>query len=401
MVGYGFIGKVHAHAHRSLPLFYDPLPARTRLVGVCTTSPETGRRAQEQAEFEFATTSLDDLLWRDDIDIIDICSPNDVHKDALLAALRAGKHIYCDKPLALSVAECEEVCALARQTPTVQQMTFNYRFAPALMRARELAEAGFLGDLFQFRAAYLHAGYVDPARPFSWRLDMARSGGGAIADLGAHVTDLVRYLVGPDVSRQELGVNITNESGSSMGVGRAGEFARVSADLQTIITQRRDPKTDALLNVDVDDIAIANCRLAGGAIGTLEASRLATGVQDELRLELHGTKGSLKFNLMEPNWLDAYDATRPEAPLGGDRGYTRIEAATRYAKPYSLGATKNTVGWLNFHIHSLYDFVDNIVRHGEGRPPHAHSPTFEDGLAAQRVIAACQRSAREDRPVTV
>ena len=111
MVGYGFIGKVHAHAHRSLPLFYDPLPARTRLVGVCTTSPETGRRAQEQAEFEFATTNLDDLLKRDDIDIIDICSPNDVHKDALLAALRAGKHIYCDKPLALNVAECEEVCA--------------------------------------------------------------------------------------------------------------------------------------------------------------------------------------------------------------------------------------------------------------------------------------------------
>ena len=402
MVGYGFIGKVHAHAHRSLPLFYDPLPARTRLVGVCTATPESGRRAMEQAGFAFATQDIADLLTRDDIHIIDICSPNDAHKDALLAALRAGKHIYCDKPLALNVAECEEVCRLARVTDTVQQMTFNYRFAPALMRARELALSGFLGDLLGFRAAYLHAGYVDPARPFSWRLDMARSGGGAIADLGAHVIDLTRYLLASETEGQKGGGE-PEDGGESrtLAVGRAGEFGRIYADLQTVIKERRDPRTGDMRRVDVDDIALANCHLSGGAIGTLEASRLATGVQDELRLELHGTKGSLKFNLMEPNWLDAYDATRPEAPLGGDRGYTRIESATRYAKPYSLGATKNTVGWLNFHIHSLYDFVDNIVRHGEGKPFHAHSPTFEDGLAAQRVIAACQRSAREGQAVTV
>ena len=387
MVGYGFIGKVHAHAYRSLPLFYEPLPARTKLVGVCTTSPETGRRAQEQAGFDFATTDYRDLIARDDIHIIDVCSPNDAHRDVLLAALRAGKHIYCDKPLALNVDECEEVCALARQTPTVQQMTFNYRFVPALMRARELCEAGFLGDLFQFRAAYLHAGYIDPNRPHSWRLEMARSGGGAIADLGAHVIDLVRHLVGPN-----MGAN---------GPGRAGEFASLTADLQTLITERRDPKTGQKKPVDVDDIALAQCTLTGGARGTVEASRLATGVQDELRLEMHGTKGGLKFNLMDPNWLDAYDATRPEASLGGERGMTRIEAVTRYPKPYALGATKNTVGWLNFHIHSLFDFVNNIALHAEGKPLPAHSPTFEDGLAAQRVIAACQRSAHEGRRVTV
>lgn len=378
MAGYGFIGKVHAHAYRSLPLFYEPLPARTELVGVCTTSEISGRRAQEQAGFTFATTDYRDLLARDDIHIIDICSPNDAHKTVIMDALRAGKHIYCDKPLALNVAECEEVCALARTVPTVQQMTFNYRFVPALMRARELVEAGFLGDLFQFRTAYLHAGYIDPARPYAWRMDMARSGGGAIADLGAHVIDLVRYLVGPET-----------------GVGRAGEFARLAADLQTVIGERRDPKTGTMMPVDVDDIALAQCVLEGGAMGSLEASRLATGVQDELRLELHGTKGGLKFNLMEPNWLDAYDATRPESPLGGERGATRLECVTRYPTPYSLGATKNTVGWLNFHIQSLFDFVNNIALHAEGRPIPVRSPNFNDGLAVQRVIAASQRSSKQ------
>lgn len=375
MVGYGFIGKVHAHAHLALPLFYDPLPARTRLTGVCTTRAESGLKAQGQAGFAFATSDHRELTDSADIAIIDLCAPNDVHFAVLRDALKAEKHIYCDKPLALNVAECESLLAQAQTVSSVQQMTFNYRFVPAILRARQLVEEGFLGDLFQFRAAYLHAGYVDPNRPFSWRLDRARSGGGAIADLGAHVIDLVRFLVGPGTE-----------------VGRAGEFAQVSAQLQTVLKERKDPAMGAMRPVEVDDIALANCRLAGGAIGTLEATRLATGVQDELRIELHGTKGGLKFNLMEPNWLDAYDNTKPEAALGGDRGYTRIECVSRYPKPYNLGATKNSVGWLQFHIASLFDFVNNVARHANGEPMSPHSPTFADGLAAQRVIEACQKS---------
>ena len=379
MVGYGFIGKVHAHAYQSLPLFYDPLPARTRLVGVCTTAESSGAKAVDQAGFSFATTNVRDLIERDDIHIIDICAPNDVHYSVLKDALKAGKHIYCDKPLALDVAEAEEICALAAAVSTVHQMTFNYRFVPAILRARQLIEAGFLGDLFQFRAAYLHAGYIDPNRPYSWRLDREKSGGGAITDLGAHVIDLTRFLIGP-----------------STNVGRAGEFASVTAELQTVIKERRDPKTGEMQTVDVDDIAIAQCRLEGGAVGTLEASRLATGVQDELRLDLHGTKAGIRFNLMEPNWLDAYDASVPEAALGGDRGYRRIESVARYPKPYALGATKNSVGWLQFHIHSLFDFVNNVALHEAGKPTSLYSPTFQDGLMAQRIIDACQRSAESD-----
>jgi len=181
-----------------------------------------------------------------------------------------------------------------------------------------------------------------------------------VMDLGAHVFDLMRYLV--------------------------GEFAEVNAQLDTVITDRPDASTGGRGVVDVDDIALAKVRMACGALGTVEASRLATGMQDELRFEIHGSRGAIAFNLMEPNWLSVYDATGPEAPLGGMRGWHRIECVTRYPKPFSLGVSKNTIGWPQLHIHCLYDFIDSVVRGELG------APNFDDGLAAQRVVDACRRS---------
>ncbi len=360
IVGYGFIGKVHAFAHRALPFFYDPLPVRTRLVGVCTATEASGEKARAQAGFAFATTDWRELLARDDIHVIHCCTPNDAHRDLLVAALAAGKHVYCDKPLARTLAEAEEVAALAAQTNLVHRMTFNYRFVPALLRAKELVNDGFLGDVFQFRAAYLHAGYVDPNRPRTWRLQMVRSGGGALMDLGVHVFDLVRHLV--------------------------GELSEVNARLDTFIKERPDAQTGRPAPVDVDDVALIQARTARGAVGTIEATRLATGTQDELRLEIHGSRGALSFNLMDPNWLTVYDNTRPEAPLGGTRGPQKIECVARYPKPYALGATKNAIGWPQFHVHCLFDFVDSVARGERG------GPSFADGLAAQRIVDACQRS---------
>lgn len=362
LVGYGFIGKVHAFAHRSIPLFYDPLPVKTRLVGVCTSSAASGAKAREQAGFAFSTTDPAELLAHPDIDIVHCCTPNDAHHALLLSALRTGKHIYCDKPLTRTVAEAEEVVSLARQKPgVVHRMTFNYRFIPAVMRAKELIEAGFLGELYQFRGAYLHAGYLDPQRPRTWRLQVSRSGGGAIMDLGVHIFDLLRHLL--------------------------GDFESLQAHLETRITSRPDPKTGEPAPVDVDDIAIVQAKTTSGATGVIEASRLATGVQDELRFEIHGSRGAISFNLMDPNWLTVYDATNPEAVLGGDRGPQRIECVTRYPKPYALGATKNTIGWPQFHVHCLFDFLSAVAAGRDGS-----GPSFEDGLAAQRFVEACQQS---------
>jgi predicted dehydrogenase len=347
-----------------LPFFYD-LPVQTRLVGVCTSTETTGKKAQTQAGFEFATTSVDDLLSRPDIHLVHCCTPNDAHYELIVSALQAGKHIYCDKPLTRTVAEAEEIFALSETLPHVlHRMTFNYRFAPATLRAKQLIEAGFLGDVYQFRGAYLHAGYVDPKRPRTWRTQMEKSGGGAIMDLGVHIFDLLRYLL--------------------------GEFDSVQATLDTRIHERPDAQTGQPAPVDVDDIAVVQARTKSGAVGVVEASRLATGVQDELRFEIHGSRGAIAFNLMEPNYLTIYDATVPEAPLGGNRGPQRIECVARYPKPYALGATKNPIGWPQLHVHCLYDFVQAIA----GGPNNG--PTFADGLAAQRFVHACQQSAYQD-----
>ena len=368
IVGYGAIGKVHTYAHRTLPLFYDPLPARTKLVGICTATEASGQKAQAQAGFEYATTDYHALLAREDIQIIHCCTPNDVHHALLKDAIAAGKHIYCDKPLTRTLAEAEEIAALADGSDKVHRMTFNYRCVPALMRAKELIEDGFLGDVYQYRAAYLHAGYVDKSRPLSWRLSFARSGGGAVMDLGAHVFDLVRWLL--------------------------GDFAALRATLDTFIPNRPD-KSGVMGRVDVDDVATVQARMASGAVGVVEASRLATGTQDDLRIEIHGSRGALSFSLMDPNWLRAYDATRPEAAFGGERGFQQIECATRYPKPYAFAATKNTIGWPQFHVHCLYEFV-RAVAEGSDAERVSGGASFADGLATQRLVDACLRSAQCD-----
>ncbi|HEY3331158.1 MAG TPA: Gfo/Idh/MocA family oxidoreductase [Capsulimonadaceae bacterium] len=360
IVGFGFIGKVHALAYRSLPLMYDPLPFNARLVGVCTSNASTAEPARLRGGFDVAVTDYRELLERDDIHIIHVCTPNDQHMELLRDAIAAGKHIYCDKPLCKTVDEAEEIAELAKNAPIVHRVTFNNRFVPAIIRAKELVNEGFLGEIYQFRVAYLHAGYVDPNRPFSWRLDMSRSGGGAVMDLGAHAFDLARYLV--------------------------GNIVEVNAQMETFI-KKRQTGDGASASVDVDDIVIAHAKTASGAIGTMEASRLATGVQDELRIEIHGSKGAISYNLMEPNWLTVYDNRLTEGAYGGTRGPQRLECVARYPKPYALGATKNPIGWPQIHTHCLHEFLSDIANGQLGEP------SFADGLAVQRIVSACQRSA--------
>lgn len=366
MIGYGFMGKMHSYAYASLPFVYDPPPAKVKLVGVCAASEASRNLAIERAGYEFATGDYRELLDRDDIHIINVCTPNYLHKEQAIAALAAGKHLYCDKPLAMNAAEAREVVDAAERTNLTCQITFHNRFSPAMLRARQLVEDGFLGDILSFRGVYLHSGYADPDRPMSWRLDLAQSGGGALVDLGSHLIDLMRMLV--------------------------GDFARVQGNLQTIVKERPiakgSPEKETVL---VDDLAVMQVELASGAIGTLEASRVATGAQDDLRIEIHGTRGAIRFDMMEPNWLWAYDDTRPSAPLGGDRGYSRIECVQSYPKPAALPGAKTPVGWMRFHIASIHEFVSNVVA---GRPG---SPSLRDGLVVQEVMDAVVRSSQTGR----
>lgn len=197
VVGHGFMGKVHGHAYRSMRFYFDPLPARIVLAGVATATESSWRRAVDEWGYEYGTTDFRALCARDDIDIINCCTPNDSHKEVLLTALAHGKHVYMDKPLCLNLAEARAMADCARAHPEcITQMTFNYRFIPALLRAKALIDSGRLGRLYSVRTCFLHMGYGDPNRPMSWRTDAARSGrGGALFDLGSHVVDLTRWLL--------------------------------------------------------------------------------------------------------------------------------------------------------------------------------------------------------------
>jgi len=346
-----------------LNFYYDPAPAKVVLAGVATGSEASWKKAVDEWGYEFGTTDFRELCARPDIDIIDCSVPNHLHRDVLLCALEHGKHVYMDKPLCNTLDEAREMAAAAAAHPEcIAQMTFQYRFVPALLRAKELIDAGALGDVFSARVCYLHAGYVDPKRPISWRLDVAKSGrGGALFDLGAHVVDLTRHLLGEFEEVLHAGETFIKERPVA---GRPGETGRV----------------------EVDDVSIMLFRLTSGAVGTLESSRLATGVQDEVRFEAHGSKGALRFNLMQPNYLEFFDGTLPECRYGGDRGFKQIECVSRYPKPFALPGPKNTIGWERFHVHCAYNFVTSIVTETPAKPD------IRDGAMTQAILDAALES---------
>ncbi|MBN2325552.1 MAG: Gfo/Idh/MocA family oxidoreductase [Candidatus Omnitrophica bacterium] len=372
IIGHGFMGKMHAHAYRSLNFYYDPAPARIVLAGVAARTKTSVKRAVQTWGYEFGTTDYRELCERRDIDVINCCTPNNLHKDVLLAALENGKHVYMDKPLCCTLDEAAAMKEAAEAHPEcVAQMTFQYRFAPALLRAKELIDSGALGHLYSARVAYLHAGYINPARPFTWRLDKNISGrGGALFDLGAHVIDLTRHLL--------------------------GDFSEVMHLGETMIKERPLPgNPDVMAPVEVDDVSILLFRLKNGAVGTLESSRLATGAQDEVRFEAHGSQGAIRFNLMQPNYLEYYDASTPESVYGGDRGYKHIECVARYPRPASLPGPKNTIGWERFHVHSIYHFVTHVLQKKPARPG------IEDGYEVQRILESALQSTQSSAWVSL
>lgn len=364
MVGYGFMGKMHTYSYKSLSMLYEPAPAKIRLVGVAVRSEASQKLAVEQGGYEFATADYRDLLAREDIDVISVCTPNDTHRDIAIDAIRAGKHVYVDKPLALSVEQAREIVEVEKEVEAsgmhrTRQMVQNYRFVPALLRAKELIDEGRLGRIYTFNIRYLHNTNADPNKPVNWKSTKAIGGGGVLVDLGAHIIDLTRHLL--------------------------GEFDQVNGYPFTQIKERPDGQ-GGIRQVDTDDATIILARLKNGAVGTLEASKLATGANDEISVEIRGSKGAILFNLMDPNWLKFYDATLPEAPLGGERGFTHIESVQRYPKPAALPGPKASVGWMRYHIASIYEFIRRVV---EGEPG---CPSLSDGLAALRVIDACYSS---------
>ncbi len=369
MIGYGGIGRVHALAYRAIPYHYG-LPADSfKIVGVATTRAETAQKAAREIGCDFSTADYRELLKRDDVHVVDCCVPNNKHEEIVLAAAEAGKHIYCEKPLSMTVAQGRRMVEAVEKAGVKNQLTFNFRFVPAILRARQLIEEGFLGRVFSFRGRYYRSSYISAAKPLSWRLRKEVSGGGALFDLGSHVLDWVYYLL--------------------------GEFGSAQATIDTLIKERPvaagSPDKAA---VDVDDIALIHLRMSDGTLGLVEFSRMGTGLTNDLHIEIFGEQGALRFNFADPSWLEVYDARDPGGPLGGMRGFRKVETVQRYEGQKAPDGSMPP-SFVRSHAECQYQFLRAVS------DDTAASPTFAEGLRVQEAMEAATRSAAEGRWVSV
>lgn len=362
-IGYAFMGRVHSHAWRTAPKFFDlPLaPEPTVLVG---RDQERSSQAAEQLGWAESATDWRQVIHREDIDVVDICTPGDTHAEIAEAALRAGKHVLVEKPMANSVAEAEAMAAAAEAAAEqgVRAMVgFTYRRAPALRLAQELIAEGRIGAIRQVRAQYLQDWLADPESPLTWRLDKQRAGSGALGDIGAHIIDMTCFLTGE-------------------------RFTGVSGALQTFVPERpvEGGAADERGPVTVDDAAQAMGRLSSGAPVILEASRFAWGRKNAMRIEVTGTTGALAFDFEEMNVLQVFEA-------GGDprtSGFRRVQVTEpEHTYLEAWWPPGHGLGYEHGFTHQVVDFVNAIAA---GAQP---TPSFQDGLHVQKVLDAVERSA--------
>ncbi|MFA1540911.1 Gfo/Idh/MocA family protein [Actinomadura monticuli] len=360
MVGHAFMGRAHSQAWRSVgPFFGPPLtPVMTALAG---RSAGRARAAAESLGWASVETDWKELLRRDDVQLVDICTPGDSHAEIAVAALDAGKHVLCEKPLANTVAEAEAMAAAAeraRERGVRSMVGFNYRRVPAVTLARKLVEEGRIGTVRHVRAQYLQDWLADPEAPFTWRMDRDRAGSGALGDIGAHIIDTAQFITGQSL------------------VG-------VSALLDTFVPERPVPG-GGTARVTVDDAALFIGRTDAGALATFEATRFATGRKNSLRIEVNGSSGALAFDLESLNELWFYDGTEDAATAG----FRRI-VVTEPVHPYAghWWPPGHILGYEHTFTHQIADLLTAIA---DGADPR---PSFADGLQVQRVLAAVADSA--------
>ncbi|MEK6344610.1 MAG: Gfo/Idh/MocA family oxidoreductase [Curtobacterium sp.] len=382
MVGHGFMGAAHSQGWRTAPRFFD-LGVEPEMAVIVGRDPERTEAARRQYGWQTASTDWRAAVTDPDIDVVDICSPGSSHVEVAIAALEAGKHVLCEKPLANSVAEAEAMtaaAAAARASGVRSMVGFSYRRVPAIAFAKRLVAAGRLGTVRQVRALYLQDWLADPDGPMTWRLDKSLAGSGSLGDIGAHAIDLVEHVTGASLATVSgtLETFVTERPLMAEGVGLSG----------TASSERGQ--------VTVDDAAFFTARLTGGAadgaIGTFEATRYATGRKNGLTLEISGSAGAIQFDLESMNELRFYDATAP----AGEQGFQRI-IVTEPEHPYMAAwwPTGHLIGYEHTFSHEVKDFVQAIVA---GEDP---TPSFEEGLHVQRVLDAVERSAADGSAWTV
>ncbi|HEX2070951.1 MAG TPA: Gfo/Idh/MocA family oxidoreductase [Thermoleophilaceae bacterium] len=359
MLGHGFIGKAHAHALHSVSYLAWPPPLAPRLVEVVGWRPDAVAEAARRYRFERATTDWRVLMEDPAIELFVNAGPNDLHAEPTLAALRAGKHVLCEKPLGRTAPESHELWQAAAAAGVVHMCGFNYRFVPAVRLARELIEGGELGEVHSFRGSYFQDWLANPDSPYLWRLDRQRAGSGALGDIGAHLIDLARFLV--------------------------GEIAAVDGHVRTVVPERPGGL------VDVDDTVEATLEFANGAGGSISASRLCHGRRNALGFEISGTRGSLAFDLERMNELWVHlDDSRPGLRAQGFRRVLVTEADHPYIEHW--WPPGHVIGWGDIFVHEIRHLLAAIAGDGAVAP---YGATFEDGYRAAEVCDAILRSGEQ------
>ncbi len=373
LLGAGAMGRTHAFSVSALPFYYDGLDFSAEYAGVCTSHIESANAFANRYSLGYATNNEDDLIYDKSIDIIDICTPNAYHYETAKKAIVAGKHILCEKPLALTLAQASELSDLAfdafEKNRQVCGIVFNNRHLAAIIRAKELISSGRLGRILSFDFKYLHNSALDPDRTPGWKQDKDICGAGTLYDLGSHAVDLCLML--------------------------CGEITEIYAREQIAFPTHK--KADGTLwRTNADEAVYITAALASGAVGTITAGKINIGENDGLTFAIYGSEGALKFDLMEPDWLYFYDGNAERGNYGGLCGYTRIECVGRY--PYPAGkfpSPKAPNGWLRGHIASMYSYLDSVSRRMMA------SPSFADGAAVQRVLEAAHASHTEGKAIKI
>jgi len=366
LIGYAFMGRAHSNAYRQVNHFFSPR-LRPKLKVLCGRTQSKVAAAARQLGWEEVSTDWQEVVQRPDIDIVDISTPGDSHAEIAIAAARAGKVVFCEKPLANTVKEAERMLAAVERAGVLHMICHNYRRAPAVMLAKELIARGELGEIRHFRGTYLQDWITDPKFPLVWRLDRRQAGSGALGDIAAHSIDLARFLV--------------------------GEIASVAGHLETFIKTRPLPGNPRKSGrVTVDDAATSLVRFKNGAMGTVEATRMALGRKNHNRFEINGSLGSVAFDLERMNELEVYFESGSKAT----RGFRRV-LVTEPVHPYikAWWPPGHIIGYEHTFTHTVFDLLEAMA---EKRLPQ---PNFVDGVRNQRVLDAIEKASTTRRWIDV
>jgi predicted dehydrogenase len=376
MVGYKFMGKAHSNAYRAVSMFF-PGEIKPVMKAICGRDEAGVKQAAEQFGWESYETDWRKLVERDDIDLIDINGPSDVHKEIAIAAAKAGKHVYCEKPLALTLADAREMLQAVEEAGVKHLVSFNYRFVPAIRLAKKLIDEGRIGKIYHHRAWFLQDWILDPEFPLVWRLRKEIAGSGAHGDLNAHIIDLAHYLTGP--IEEVVGMSETFIKERPIPSDVTGLTAHVD---------QSQPKGE----VTVDDATLFLARFENGALGSFEATRYAGGNRCKNAFEINGSKGSIRFDFERMNELEVFFVDDPEG-LQGFRKIHVTEAVHGY--PAHWWPAGHSLGFDHTFVHAVDEMLKAIA---EDRPA---SPSFADGVRSQQVLEAVDLSIEQRRWVKV